>query len=182
MTARGAVSRTALTVARRALTAQLNSIAANVRSSRAGATRATATVAPARSSEPASSASASRRPAVPPSDTIRTSTRGIRPGILPRHANQRPTGNSRHLPAARVRAGPVVGSGAPRGLGLDHADARRALDRVPAGGRPAGHGGRGGLARARTSRADPVRVHGRPGQAGGSTGPGRHIDLRDLDL
>ena len=39
-------------------------------------------------SEPASSESASRRPAVPPSDTIRTSTRGIRPGILPRHGSQ----------------------------------------------------------------------------------------------
>ena len=55
MTARGESSRTALTVARRALTAQANSIAANVRSSRARATRAISTTAPARRSDPASS-------------------------------------------------------------------------------------------------------------------------------
>ena len=55
MTARGDSSRTALTVARRALTARLNSIAANVRNSRALAVRAISTTAPARRNEPASS-------------------------------------------------------------------------------------------------------------------------------
>ena len=55
----------------------------------ARATRATSTRAPARRSDAASSASASRNPAVPPSDTINTSTRGIRPGILAPHGSRR---------------------------------------------------------------------------------------------
>src|SRR3954447_20925520 len=61
--------------ARRAFSAQASSSAANVRSSGGRRARQISTRAPARLSEPASSASASRNPAVPPSDTIRTSAR-----------------------------------------------------------------------------------------------------------
>ncbi len=76
-TARGRYAGTASRVARRAFSAQASSIAANVRSSGGRTTGATSTRAPARRNERASSASASRNPAVPPSDTIRTSARGI---------------------------------------------------------------------------------------------------------
>ena len=52
-------------------------MSANVRGSRAAATRATATDAPARRSAAASSSSAARSPAVPPSETMRTSVPAI---------------------------------------------------------------------------------------------------------
>src|SRR3954463_2110855 len=77
MTPRGRCSRIAWTAARRAFIAHASSIAANVRSSGGRTARHSSTDAPARRKEPASSSSASRRPAVPPSETIRTSARAI---------------------------------------------------------------------------------------------------------
>src|SRR4051794_6008600 len=74
-TARGRCSRMARIAARRAFGAQASSSAANVRSSGGRRARQISTRAPARRSEPASSQSASRRPAVPPRETIRTSAR-----------------------------------------------------------------------------------------------------------
>ena len=120
-----------------------------------GATGTTSTEAPARRSEPASAASAARRPAVPPSDTRRRSTGAIEPGILAPHGSRRPARNARHLPPGALRAHPVVGARAARGLREHHAHARRAVDRLPAGGRPARHAGGGGLARAGDPGADP---------------------------
>ena len=121
-------------------------------------------------------------PAVPPSDTRRRSTGGIEPGILPPHGSRRPRGNARHLPPAALRAHPVVGARAARGLREHHAHARRAVDRVPAGGRPARHDGGGGLARAGDPGADPVRGHRRAVRAGDAAGRRGHPDLRHLDL
>src|SRR3954447_18120510 len=77
MTARGRCSRIASTAARRAFSAHASSIAANVRSSGGRRARQISTEAPARRSEPQSSSSASRRPAVPPNETMRTSMRCI---------------------------------------------------------------------------------------------------------
>src|SRR4051794_23475618 len=76
-TARGRCSRMARIAARRAFGAQASSSAANVRSSGGRRARHISTRAPARRSDPASSSSASRRPAVPPRETIRTSARAI---------------------------------------------------------------------------------------------------------
>ena len=67
---------------RRAARAQPRSVSANVRVWRGAAADTTATDAPARSSEPASAASATRQPWVEPSETRRTST-AIAPGRLP---------------------------------------------------------------------------------------------------
>src|SRR4051795_4517260 len=61
--------------ARRAFSAHASSSAANVRSSGGRRARQISTCAPARRKDPASSPSASRRPAVPPRETIRTSAR-----------------------------------------------------------------------------------------------------------
>jgi hypothetical protein len=76
-TARGACAAIASRAARRALSAHTSSFAAIVRHSRGRAAAATSTDAPARRSDATSSASASRNPAVPPSDTISTSIIGL---------------------------------------------------------------------------------------------------------
>src|SRR5829696_1139899 len=62
------------TAARRAARAQPRSVSASVGTSRGRCAATTATDAPARSSDPASAASATRHPWVEPSDTRRTST------------------------------------------------------------------------------------------------------------
>src|SRR3954452_3334693 len=73
MTARGSASRSAARAAARAARAHTRSVRASVRTSGWRSATATVTVAPARRSEPASSASEARSPTVEPSETRRMS-------------------------------------------------------------------------------------------------------------
>ena len=100
--------------ARRAFSAQASSIAAYVRSSGGRCVAAISTRAPARRSDAASSASASRRPAVPPRDTIRTSARAIGLAFWRGHEHARRDLLRLPPPAHGPRA--LVGARAARGL------------------------------------------------------------------
>ncbi len=138
--------------------------------------------APARRSEAASSASASRSPAVPPRETMRTSTPAMDVAFSRPMRPDRPARAARRLPPRRHRAHPVLGAGAARVVRLGHPHAGRAVDRLPRRGGAAGRRGGVRLARAEAARADPVRPDRRAGLARRAAGRGGHPDLRRLDL